>query len=1078
MSRNDAEDFAQRLYTRLPVHYRVRDAERSQPLLALLRVVGAQVANLRRDLDDLWDNFFIETCDDWVVPYLGALVGTRMLANPLGQSGRLDVWNTVAWRRSRGSPLMLQSLATSISGWPTDFAEFWRILGWSQNVNHLRLAALLTPDLRNPYPLSLLGQAGDPLLHAADFKPSFDLDQSRVTTGSLGIGVAGWPTPGRYQIRNLGFFVHRLQTFPVYGATAAAADPGAVPPAGTTCFTFDPLHRKVPLFAQSSAAPITRAAFDHDAADIFGSDIAVRQHGVPLATAGQASPALTGSGVPFTFGTRASGWSLDVAAGMRLLDAARLEGGGGFVIGAEWEQNGGSVVTLGKLGTAAAASWLAGAFQPGGTTTDAGVLRITLRLADSASPWPPPPFSTPRPARFAGAVLALRAAQAGAVQAADGVLVYLPSIRVGLDTPVTLWVADDGSTYWGPDLAIEALARSAEGQAYPAWSGEPSALPARDFTAPSRGANGLVLSDPSRFGGSGILFAAEMFTGVSQVQGAIATADASGVTLPGLPLPALWPAFTYVANPVGVADSGAAALLDILVQPLPGQPPGLRSPPCELVVTNRGSAALLVYLPEIDDLQAEGIRFLVADDGSTYYFPADPTAQADALANQSLAGLVLARASAGQVWPIEGNWPLQRRIAIASTLCRPGRTVTLRPGQLGIDPECGRFALSQGDPVLADAAFTVDYVEAFSDRVGALNFDRQIDPAQLATRLVSSSGDADPSLSALPNAPVHASLAAAVAAAADGDVIEIVDSATYAEPGPVVLADDRVTQLSIRARAGQRPCLAFYAGPNLPAAASLLGLVPMQMLALNGLLVSGGPVVLHAPVAQLQLLGCTLDPNNAAGGSLIADAPDLGTGADFLLCRCISGGLQLGDAVRNITVADSILDAGGELAIAGAVPPASPSEGLLAPPAPAIVQLERVTVFGRVMCDVLNASECLLDDTVSVEDQQTGCIRFSRYETGSILPRRYRCVPSEEEVKACSPSLRCVPPRFNSRRFGRPAYAQLAASCSPEILTASAAAAEVGAFASRLDGIRLGNLRIKLQEFMPVGLSAVIVAAT
>jgi hypothetical protein len=55
---------------------------------------------------------------------------------------------------------------------------------------------------------------------------------------------------------------------------------------------------------------------------------------------------------------------------------------------------------------------------------------------------------------------------------------------------------------------------------------------------------------------------------------------------------------------------------------------------------------------------------------------------------------------------------------------------------------------------------------------------------------------------------------------------------------------------------------------------------------------------------------------------------------------------------------------------------------------------------------------------------------------------------------------------------------QLAAACPPEILTASEERAEVGAFASALNPIRLGNLQTKLQEFMPVGLSAVIVSET
>src|SRR5262245_23686250 len=102
MRRNLAEDFAQRLYARVPGHYRVYDAERGQPLLALLRVIGAQAANPRQDLDALWDNFFIETCDDWVVPYIGALVGANLLQQSEAPSKRLDVWHTVIWRRSKG----------------------------------------------------------------------------------------------------------------------------------------------------------------------------------------------------------------------------------------------------------------------------------------------------------------------------------------------------------------------------------------------------------------------------------------------------------------------------------------------------------------------------------------------------------------------------------------------------------------------------------------------------------------------------------------------------------------------------------------------------------------------------------------------------------------------------------------------------------------------------------------------------------------------------------------------------------------------------------------------------------------
>jgi hypothetical protein len=67
---------------------------------------------------------------------------------------------------------------------------------------------------------------------------------------------------------------------------------------------------------------------------------------------------------------------------------------------------------------------------------------------------------------------------------------------------------------------------------------------------------------------------------------------------------------------------------------------------------------------------------------------------------------------------------------------------------------------------------------------------------------------------------------------------------------------------------------------------------------------------------------------------------------------------------------------------------------------------------------------------------------------------------------------------FNSRRFGRPDYVQLAVGTPAQILLASEQHSEIGAFAGALNTIRLGNLRAKLNEFMPVGLQPVIIAET
>jgi hypothetical protein len=192
------------------------------------------------------------------------------------------------------------------------------------------------------------------------------------------------------------------------------------------------------------------------------------------------------------------------------------------------------------------------------------------------------------------------------------------------------------------------------------------------------------------------------------------------------------------------------------------------------------------------------------------------------------------------------------------------------------------------------------------------------------------------------------------------------------------------------------------------------------------------------------------------------------------LCRCITGGLRLGAGVGRLVIADSIVDQQAGVAIGG-VPDDTREDG--GPPAPH-VQLERVTVLGSIRCEVLSTSESLLDDRAEVEERQLGCIRFSRYEPSSVLPRRYRCIPDENDLRCGEGAARCLAPVFNSRRFGRPDYLQLAATCPAPIRTGSESGAEVGAFAALRHAVRLRNLETKLREFLPVGLTATVIAET
>jgi hypothetical protein len=103
-------------------------------------------------------------------------------------------------------------------------------------------------------------------------------------------------------------------------------------------------------------------------------------------------------------------------------------------------------------------------------------------------------------------------------------------------------------------------------------------------------------------------------------------------------------------------------------------------------------------------------------------------------------------------------------------------------------------------------------------------------------------------------------------------------------------------------------------------------------------------------------------------------------------------------------------------------------------------------------------------------------VRFSAWATGSILPRKYESV----EVAPNSPL-------FTSRAFGQPGYAQLLQSADssiisggarPSIIEGAEDGSEMGAFAREKNPIKERSLKVKYEEFMPLGLAPVIIYVT
>jgi hypothetical protein len=1084
--RTNPELVARRLYELIPGHYRAYDEEEPAPppLQELIRVVGASVAYLRQDLDALLDNLSIETAEDWVVPYLAALVGTRLLPRADARSTRLDVRNTVAWRRRKGTPAVAREVAQAMGGWPTErIAEFFAQLGWSQNLNHLRLQHPLTPDLRDPVRIDRLGHADDPFAHAADFHPIRALDGPRVTPGSLGIGRVGWGTPGRYQIKQVGVFVHRLKPFRLSGVVPAAADPGLPAPPAAGCFTFDPLHREAPLFIEQTAAPLTRTALDASPWETFGRDLAVRQHGLLLASESPpAAPDRVGAvaprswdltaapagrpadpRLPFTFGGQGAGLTLDTPSGLRLLTPRDFRHGGAhFVVVAEW-WDGAAASRLGAMSTLWAASGATGAYQGGVAAEGNGQLRLTVHTARAGLGFaglPPSPAG-----RFPGAAMAIRRANPEVPRSWDAILVALPAASVTPTEPRVFYVADDGALYTDPGLTPASLVAPAGGSVHPRRVLTARVRPPSGYVPLHRGPGGMWLPDQSRFGGAQVLVQAEVFApGANTPLGAVATMDRVITDHPELEGPNAWPAFTYRRSLLALAGNLPEGKLALRVRPLSGN----LLPAFEAIVVDRTGRSLLIQVPEATSVPSTGVELLVGDDGSTWFAPADPAARLQVATGPSLEGLTLARPSAGQVVAIPGVLPLQQRTAVGLDLCDCRRRQLLLPGELGIDPERGRFALAPEDPAEGGADLTVDYVEAFTGRIGARPFPGRIDHAVAPTRLVASSGDAI-SRQTTAALPVQADLAAAIAAAGPNEVIEIADSATYLAPATLTLPAG-VRTVTLRAAEGERPCLAFYDAAGDPTAIGLHVAHPLDRVELSGLLISGGPVRIENEAKEVVVTACTLDPLIAKldGGMLIVADDDTQHAATYLCCRCIIGGIRAGQGIARLTVADSIVDLQDRPAIAG-LQPTDPAR---------TVHLERVTVFGSMRCVELHASECLFDDLVTVEDRQVGCVRFSRCERGSILPRRYACVPTKDAADACPPDRRCMAPMFDARRFTRPDYARLAQASPPEITVASEAGSEVGAFASDHATIRLENLVLKLREYLPVSLTAAVVAET
>ncbi|HUG29454.1 MAG TPA: hypothetical protein VMQ65_02920 [Candidatus Limnocylindria bacterium] len=192
------------LFELLPAVHRIRDARIAQeagiargPLEELIAVMAEQFAVAAESLEQLHDDLFIETCAEWVVPYIGDLIGYESLHSvvPAVASPRAEVAHTIALRRRKGTALVLEQLARDVTGWDAKAVEYFQRLCWTQHMNHFRPQTVASPDMRQSLALEWIGTPFETACRTVDVR--------RIETRA-----------GRHNMPNVGLHLWRIRAYP------------------------------------------------------------------------------------------------------------------------------------------------------------------------------------------------------------------------------------------------------------------------------------------------------------------------------------------------------------------------------------------------------------------------------------------------------------------------------------------------------------------------------------------------------------------------------------------------------------------------------------------------------------------------------------------------------------------------------------------------------------------------------------------------------------------------------------------------------------------------------------------------
>ena len=225
------EHYAEKIWALIPEIYRHEDGLSHRPgqLRALVEILAQEAAVARRGIDRVLADSRIDEADDWAVPYIGALLGTRLVSALNPAARRADVGHTISYRRRAGTPHLLEALADDIADWDAvasegfrRLARLWHMLDTQFPVGPVsRTPQGALANLRNVRASDIVDTAFDDFSHHAEVR--------------RGPGVRG-----RYNIPTVNLFLFRQQAFRLAGVTPFMVD--------ATHYTLDPSGRDVPLF--------------------------------------------------------------------------------------------------------------------------------------------------------------------------------------------------------------------------------------------------------------------------------------------------------------------------------------------------------------------------------------------------------------------------------------------------------------------------------------------------------------------------------------------------------------------------------------------------------------------------------------------------------------------------------------------------------------------------------------------------------------------------------------------------------------------------------------------------------------